>query len=98
MATATTAVRLEDVFRGLHRRLRSIAVWSGTLWCVAAALLLLLLIGLIDWRWHVDLPHHRQTLLAIAALLWGALLAWLVIRPARRRYQARETAQRIEAL
>ncbi|MFO1092098.1 MAG: DUF4175 family protein [Planctomycetaceae bacterium] len=98
MATVNPTGTLDAAFRSLHGRMRRVAALTGVGWCLAAGLLLLLLVGGIDWRWHVDDPLGRSLLISAGAGLWGLLVVCLVIVPVLRRPRAADTAMAIERL
>jgi len=96
MATGTHQQRLESTFRDWHATLRRQSVLAGAGWCLGAGIGLLLLLGLADWRFHLDGVRVRTALVIAAAAAWGLLLIGRVIVPAVRRLRAVDLARRIE--
>jgi hypothetical protein len=96
MASETPQHRLESTFRRWHATVRRQSLLTGAGWCIGAGIGLLLLIGLADWKLHLDDVRLRAGLVITAAVVWGLLLIGRVIVPAVRRMRAVETARQIE--
>jgi len=96
MATVNPADSLNLAFRRVHQRTRRMAVLTGLVWCIAAALAVMLLLGMLDWLIHIDAPVVRTVLVSAGSIVWLLLAGIAVIAPALKRRRAAETALSIE--
>ncbi|MFO0891050.1 MAG: DUF4175 family protein [Isosphaeraceae bacterium] len=86
---------LESRISALRGQVRRLLVVHGLSWLVAGVLPLVILAGLLDWLFHLDV-FVRLALLAIVAGLAGWLLFSRVLRPLVVRFADLDIAMRIE--
>ncbi|MEX0718591.1 MAG: hypothetical protein WD066_18505 [Planctomycetaceae bacterium] len=87
---------LIDRLNSARRRTRLVLLLHGASWIVAVVFGAALLVGLLDWRWHLDDPGVRF-LLGLSILAAGGWVAWkFLIVPLRRPLTELDIALRIE--